>query len=99
MKEKRSKIREKLSLRAVGLILAMSMVAGTLLPVGVGAEELPIDINNEEITVADVMMYEDTDMSEDEEENEAAAETEEVIGVVSEENSEEAPAETSEPEA
>lgn len=99
MKEKRSKIREKLSLRAVGLILAMSMVAGTLLPVGVGAEELPIDINNEEITVADVMMYEDTDMSEDEEENEAAAETEEVIGVVSEENSEEAPVETSEPEA
>ncbi len=75
------------------------MVAGTLLPVGVGAEELPIDINNEEITVADVMMYEDTDMSEDEEENEAAAETEEVIDVVSEENSEEAPAETSEPEA
>lgn len=99
MKEKRSKIREKLSLRAVGLILAMSMVAGTLLPVGVGAEELPIDINNEEITVADVMMYEDTDMSEDEEENEAAAENEEVIDVVSEENSEEAPAETSEPEA
>ena len=75
------------------------MVAGTLLPVGVGAEELPVDINNEEITVADVMMYEDTDMSEDEEENEAAAETEEVIDVVSEENSEEAPAETSEPEA
>ena len=102
MKEKRSKIREKLSLRAVGLILAMSMVAGTLLPVGVGAEELPVDINdinNEEITVTDVMMYEDTDMSEDEEENEAAAETEEVIDVVSEENSEEAPAETSEPEA